>query len=118
MYLIKIMFSQEAQKMYPEDELLKDYFFQYFKMSLHEQITYDPDVKAANRKPIKLSFLLRQCFKYIKDEILKIIRKSGIINHLSVNDIIWVLTVPAIWSDVAKSIMRKAAFEGSYNYDS
>ena len=48
---------------------------------------------------------------FLKDEALKVICERTGSKDLNVNDIQWVLTVPAIWTPVAKQLMRKAAFE-------
>ena len=51
--------------------------------------------------------------KYLKDEALKVIcQRTGDV-QFNVNDIQWVLTVPAIWTPVAKQFMREAAYEVS-----
>ena len=47
------------------------------------------------------------CIKYLKDHLLDQVRKP--IPDARENDIRWVLTVPAIWNDVAKQFMREAA---------
>ena len=49
--------------------------------------------------------------KFLKDEALKMICERTGDKDLNVNDIEWVLTVPAIWTRVAKQFMRKAAYE-------
>ena len=48
---------------------------------------------------------------FLKDEALKVIWERTGSKDLNVNDIQWVLTVPAIWTPVAKQFMRKAAYE-------
>jgi hypothetical protein len=59
--------------------------------------------------------------KYLKDHLIHKLTESSGVNETSgndkqsqeagilTNDIRWVLTVPAIWSDSAKQFMRKAA---------
>jgi hypothetical protein len=59
--------------------------------------------------------------KYLKDHLIYKLTESSGVNETSVNnkqsqkagiltnDILWVLTVPAIWSDSAKQFMRTAA---------
>ena len=49
--------------------------------------------------------------KFLKDEALQVICERTGDKDLNVNDIQWVLTVPAIWTTVAKQFMRKAAYE-------
>lgn len=45
--------------------------------------------------------------QYLKDHFLNKIREQ--IAELDIDDISWVLTVPAIWSDGAKQFMRSSA---------
>ena len=55
-----------------------------------------------------------ESIKYLKQSLL-----DEAINHLSeivLDDIKWILTVPAIWSDPAKAFMRKAAIEVQWRY--
>lgn len=43
----------------------------------------------------------------LKDHLMETLDKRGI--KMTVKDIRWVLTVPAIWTDAAKQFMRKSA---------
>lgn len=43
----------------------------------------------------------------LKSHVMKRLRNQG--SSITDNDIKWVLTVPAIWTDKAKLFMRKAA---------
>lgn len=45
---------------------------------------------------------------YLKDHLLDHLEKN-FTDHFKTEDIYWVLTVPAIWDDKAKFIMRSAA---------
>ena len=54
-----------------------------------------------------LLMLVTETIRYLKDQLIKTCK--GNINGLQDTDIQWILTVPAIWSDSAKSFMRKAA---------
>ena len=49
--------------------------------------------------------------KFIKDEALKVICQRTGDEDYNVNDIQWVLTVPAIWTPAAKQFMREAGYE-------
>ena len=51
--------------------------------------------------------------KFMKDEALKVICERTGDEYFNVKDIQWVLTVPAIWTPVAKQFMREAAYEVS-----
>ena len=48
--------------------------------------------------------------KFLGDEAVNLIRQQ-IEEDFTVEDIQWVLTVPAIWSPRAKQFMREAAYE-------
>ncbi|CAC5385494.1 unnamed protein product [Mytilus coruscus] len=45
--------------------------------------------------------------KALKDHLMELLEKRG--TQMTVGDIRWVLTVPAIWTDAAKQFMRKSA---------
>jgi hypothetical protein len=53
-----------------------------------------------------------ESLKYLKDHLLKALEKTSIdIKPIDIKpqDIHWVITVPAIWTDSAKQFMREAA---------
>lgn len=62
-------------------------------------------------KPLKALTVFSVCIGYLKDDALSTVMKSltGSRTELRPEDILWVLTVPAIWSDAAKHFMREAA---------
>lgn len=89
------------------------YFFQHFKMALHsdENVNAQATITAVNGKSVKAMTVFSHAMKYLKDEALKVIcQRTGDL-QFNVNDIQWVLTVPAIWTPVAKQFMREAAYE-------
>ena len=47
--------------------------------------------------------------RYLKDHLIRALNGRNTFNEISVDDIMWVLTVPAVWSDAAKQFMREAA---------
>lgn len=47
--------------------------------------------------------------RYLKDNLFKRLEQRGM--ALRDEDILWVLTVPAIWSDAAKQFTKEAAEE-------
>ena len=49
--------------------------------------------------------------KFLGDEAVNLIRQQAEVEDFTVEDIQWVLTVPAIWSPRAKQFMREAAYE-------
>ncbi|XP_068760050.1 heat shock 70 kDa protein 12A-like isoform X2 [Montipora capricornis] len=89
------------------------YFFQHFKMALHsdENVNAETTITAVNGKSVKAMTVFSHSMKYLKDEALKVIGQRTGDDQFNVNDIQWVLTVPAIWTPVAKQFMREAAYE-------
>ena len=49
--------------------------------------------------------------KFLGDEAVNLIRQEAEADDFRVEDIQWVLTVPAIWTPRAKQFMREAAYE-------
>lgn len=49
--------------------------------------------------------------QYLKDHLLEKLFSSNLGDKVTVDDINFVLTVPAIWDDTAKMFMREAAIE-------
>lgn len=50
-----------------------------------------------------------ESLKYLKQSLLDDARNQQ--TDIKLQDIKWIITVPAIWSDPAKAFMRKAAVE-------
>lgn len=85
-------------------------------MHLHEPFRLDPNVKSVNNnKRLPLSIVIQKSLEYIKNRVLDTFHHQHIMLNRNPHEVIWVITVPAIWTDVAKSIMRKAAFEGKFD---
>lgn len=55
--------------------------------------------------------MLSHSIKFLKDEAVKVICERTEDEYFNVKEIRWVLTVPAVWTPVAKQFMRKAAYE-------
>lgn len=81
-------------------------------MNLHNQFEMDPDVPAVNGNTLKLSIIIQKSLEFIKKNVMDSLYNKGILLSKNPHDVVWSLTVPAIWTDVAKSIMRKSAFKG------
>ncbi|KAL3857840.1 hypothetical protein ACJMK2_012470 [Sinanodonta woodiana] len=102
----------EFFQMYDHDRDLveKDYlFFKNFKLILYKEISEDPHLAEdyfSRRKSIKLVMS-----KFIEGLVKHCIEKFTRQRRLSISDdnVRWVITVPAIWNENAKSVMRKAA---------
>ena len=85
----------------------------------HQDLTEDQTVTDLSGKhKIKVKILFKMAIEYLKDHLLSTLKakapsksKQMFKPHITVKDIHWVITVPAIWEDKAKLIMREAAIE-------
>jgi hypothetical protein len=115
--------------------------FQTFKMRLHEDHNGgEPMAYASNGSAQPLLKLIMLSLKYVKEEAMEEINRSQP-RAMSARDIKWVVTgvyeqlecdrctavthgrgvecsftVPAIWRDSAKGLMRRAAFGTSHDW--
>lgn len=90
--------------------------FRRFKMGLHreEKITLDLEIlDESGKKPMKALYIFSCVIRYLKDCLLKQLADRGTL--VKNEDIHWVLTVPAIWSDGSKQFMRTAAKQADIN---
>ena len=58
-------------------------------------------------KKMKALTVFSKAIQYLKDDLL-VEAKKAVLN-VKYDDVVWVLTVPAIWNDAAKQFMREAA---------
>lgn len=65
-------------------------------------------IKAANGKELPVCEVIAKSLKEMKEMVLDSLNKT--IGH-PVDKVLWIVTVPAIWSPGAKQIMREAATE-------
>ncbi|KAL3879870.1 hypothetical protein ACJMK2_032147 [Sinanodonta woodiana] len=89
------------------NEHKKWYYFRRFKMMLHGKMGLDRniDIEDETQKPL----LAKTVFSLVIHRL-----SSG---HIKEDEITWVLTVPAIWTDAAKQFMREAAVEAGIKND-
>ena len=67
---------------------------------------------AANGRTFPVGTVFAHVFRYFRDKAIeecKLFSKTD----LTQDDVKWVITVPAMWSDVARQMMREAAYEVS-----
>ena len=64
---------------------------------------------AENGKKMNAVDVFSAAIKYLKDHLIKALNERNARNDFTADDIMWVLTVPAIWTDAAKQFMREAA---------
>lgn len=86
-------------------------FFANFKMKLHSTKNYNsegPKLTGTSGNTFLVRDIIADFLNVIKTEALKEITRntSGMLKD---NEILWCLTIPAIWKDVDKQIMRQAA---------
>lgn len=112
-------FGYDAEDKYSElalDEEHHDYYyFRRFKMLLHEtkHLTRKTMVKDDNGREHQALDIFSMVIKYLKGHLLSTLETRG--TGLDNNDIHWVLTVPAIWTEAAKQFMREAAEKAGIN---
>lgn len=94
--------------------LLDELIFQQTTV-LSQTVNVQTSIKAANGQKVKALEVFSHSIKFLKDEALKVICERTGDTYFSVSDIQWVLTVPAIWTPVAKQFMREAAYEVRYS---
>ncbi|XP_062613904.1 heat shock 70 kDa protein 12A-like [Saccostrea cucullata] len=117
------LFGYEAEDRYSEltAEDNKDhenyYFFQRFKMILHEDVSVSRHIicKDIKGKTLEAGTVFMHCIKYLKNHLFDEIKKSLV--GIPEDDIDFILTVPAIWGDKAKMFMREAALKAGIKKD-
>ena len=83
--------------------------FRHFKMALHDGFTDDPQVSSVDdRVKLRLSTIMTATLKFVKTSALEVIG-TAIGSQIDPSQIKWVITVPAIWTEPAKRIMRTCA---------
>ncbi|XP_061185642.1 heat shock 70 kDa protein 12B-like [Saccostrea echinata] len=86
------------------------YFFRNFKMKLYNKEVLRKNMKISdeNGKQLMLRTVFKEAIGFLRRHALGAIEKQTTVKD---EDIFWVLTVPAIWSEPAKQLMRAAALE-------
>lgn len=119
-----VAFGFEAETKYAElltEGKGDDYFyFHRFKMLMYSHAkNLNSDTKISDIRGRKLPALkvFACAIAYLKNHLLDHLKKKNFIDHFKTKDIYWVLTVPAIWDDKAKLIMRSAAQKAGISMD-
>lgn len=63
---------------------------------------------------MKAKTVFAYAIRFLRDEAINFIRQETKDQSFKVEDVLWVLTVPAIWSPKAKQFMREAAYEVTF----
>lgn len=105
-------FGDEAEQVYinlrPKDQPNTWFFFRNFKMQIYnKEITADMVLTSENGNELPALFVFSESIKWMKNHVLTYLERSNT-RYLRMT-MKWVLTVPAIWTEGAKQLMRKAA---------
>ncbi|XP_052818079.1 heat shock 70 kDa protein 12A-like [Mya arenaria] len=106
-------FGYEAEKEYEEKMESNEgdgyYFFVRFKMNLYktEKLSRETKLKDIRGKEMKAIEVFAKVIKYLAEDLNRRLKEQ--ITCTSTDDVLWVISVPAIWSDAAKQFMREAA---------
>lgn len=87
------------------------YFFRRFKMTLYEFESIDQQIITEDEggKSMPALVVFTESIKYLKQSLLDEVKNQQ--TDIQMNDIKWIVTVPAIWSDPAKMFMRRVSVE-------
>ena len=69
----------------------------------------DTEITEVGGKRAKALMVFSMSIKYMKDKIMAQLNTETV--NIGIDDVKFVLTIPAIWEDDAKQFMRKAAEE-------
>lgn len=115
-----VSFGEKAlQDYFSLDDSAKQnhYFFEKFKMSLYgETMTARPLLRATNGTMVPAVTVISQALSFMMQHVMERLRVGVAVSVLP-TDILWVLTVPAIWSNGAKQLMREAALKAGLYTD-
>ncbi|XP_061183996.1 heat shock 70 kDa protein 12A-like [Saccostrea echinata] len=114
-------FGYEAEKSYAdlaeedEDEYKNYYYFHRFKMLLHncKNLHRNICIDDMTRKRMEAHIVFTKSIKYIVDHLFEELKKAY--PDIVLDDVQFVLTVPAIWDDPSKQFMREAATAAGIN---
>ncbi|XP_052798832.1 heat shock 70 kDa protein 12B-like [Mya arenaria] len=104
-------FAAESRYMdLAEDDEHRDYYmFRRFKMKLYETKKLDmhSTIEDVTGKALPAVDIFAHAIRYLRDHMLNTLQTC--VTGIQPDDILYVLTVPAIWDERAKQFMRKAA---------
>ncbi|CAG2213185.1 unnamed protein product [Mytilus edulis] len=108
-----VAFGYDAENQYTELALENEHndylFFRRFKMLLHRNpgLNRDTKIAAANGEEVQAKAVFGHGIAFLKNHALENFKRAGM--EIDENEVQWVITVPAIWTDAAKQFMREAA---------
>ncbi|XP_078341039.1 heat shock 70 kDa protein 12A-like [Crassostrea virginica] len=116
----KFGFEAEAkyQDLIMDNEHKTWYFFRRFKMTLYDKQSSGDGwlIEDETGKQLPALVVFSESIKYLKLSLLEEAKKQQ--TDIQADDIKWILTVPAIWSDPAKTFMRRAAVQAGIDTNS
>ncbi|KAJ6254264.1 hsp70 family protein [Anaeramoeba flamelloides] len=101
--------SAESQYLTMRPKEMHNYqFFKNFKMKLYQNNSLNPKIKSYSGEEWPFIQVLSGVFKLIYTKFVKSVKNYNSRFRIDQEKINWVLTVPAIWEDIGKEIMRRA----------
>lgn len=94
-----------------EEEHHDWYYFRRFKMMLYnnEHISRQSTIEDDKGKLMNAMDVFSAIIKYLREHMLRAMHARSVSDGIKDDEVHWVLTVPAIWSDQAKQFMRESA---------
>ncbi|XP_052816866.1 heat shock 70 kDa protein 12B-like [Mya arenaria] len=91
--------------------------FRRFKMLLHNNdgLNRKATVEDITGKKMPAMKIFAMSIRYLRDHLVDALHKQ--VDAIQESDILYVITVPAIWNDAAKRFMREAALEAGLDND-
>lgn len=106
-------FAEMAEDGMALSELEQFYYVDSFKMRLYKEkvdnISRDIQVDDIFGKPISVMYLIEKAIEYFKSHLVDKLTYRGM--ETRITDVRWVLTIPAVWTDQAKQVMRECAIQ-------
>ncbi|XP_052816567.1 heat shock 70 kDa protein 12B-like isoform X2 [Mya arenaria] len=91
--------------------------FRRFKMLLHNNdgLNRNATVKDITGKKMPAMTIFEMSIRYLRDHLVAELKKQ--VGGISESDVLYVITVPAIWTDAAKQFMREVAVNAGIDSD-
>jgi len=74
-----------------------------------KRLNRNTTVEDVNGKKLPAELIFSMAIRYLKDHFMENVKRQA--TGLTLDDIHWVITIPAIWEDTAKQFMREAAIK-------
>ncbi|KAL3878389.1 hypothetical protein ACJMK2_030745 [Sinanodonta woodiana] len=115
-----VAFGSDAETKYAElaskNKHQEYYYFRHFKMALHakEDLTLKTELEDKQGRRVLASLVFMYSIRALKSMVETDLTERSI--PIKEDEIIWILTVPAIWNDAAKQFMREAAVQAGIKH--